>query len=66
MIYQGLGYGVGIVTDVVLVVITVFADLVGQDFAAIFQVNGVRLGTNRGENRPYNEDEDMCVYLGVF
>ena len=41
VIYGRLGDRVGIVADVVFVVIAVFADVIGDDGAAIFQMDGV-------------------------
>jgi hypothetical protein len=52
MIYDRFGDGVGVVAKVVFVVISVLANMIGHDSAAIFQMDGISPCAGEGE-QPY-------------
>ncbi len=58
VIYCRLGDCVGIVPDVVFVVATVFANVIRDNRATIFQVDGVSPCTREGRRHRYKEDGD--------
>ena len=66
MVHDRLGNCVGIVADVVFEVAAGFADVIGQNGAAIFQVNGVRPRTSEGRRHRYKEDGDTQPHSGAF
>ncbi len=59
VIYGSLGNGIGVIADFVFVAITVFADVVDQDGAAILQMDGVRRCRRAGEHKHHRyQDSD--------
>ncbi len=68
----GFGDGVGVVADIVFKVIAVFANVVGYDGAAIFQMDGVSPRSAwskhpKKQELPYKEEgSDTQAHSGAF
>src|SRR5208337_4204277 len=58
VVHQRLGDSVRIVAHIVFVVAAVFADVIGDNGAAVFQMDGVGQRANAGAHQPYEEDGD--------
>ena len=56
VIHRTLGNGISVVADFVFIAIAVFADMVGEDGAAILQMDRVRRGRRGGEHNHHAAD----------
>ena len=66
MVHRGPGDPVRVVPNFVLVTVAVFADMIRENLAAIFQMNGVRPNASPSLRQTENQKSDTQPHSGAF